>query len=102
MESAGSARKYAAARMMRLQKRSIERPWEKVFEPEGLGFALQVRQNQLHVTAEFPKDLAAGAAGRGQDVGVGRHSHAAEPARAFGNSLENRHALGANGQAIGG
>src|SRR5450759_449993 len=101
MKSAGSA---ASARTKRkkLKIRDIEGLREKFFHPIGFGFAAQVDQHQLHVAAEFPEDLPAGAAGRRQIIGIGGHRHAAELADAFGDRLKHRHAFGAKRQPVGG
>ena len=69
---------------------------------EGFGLAVQVGQHQFDIAAELPEDLPAGAAGRRQHVGIGGHRDAAELARAFGDGFEDGHALGAEGQAVGG
>ena len=52
--------------------------------------------------AELPEDLAAGAAGRRRRCGVGDDGDARELAMPFGERLEHRDALGADGQAVGG
>ena len=75
---------------------------KRSFKPIGFGLAARVDQHDLDVAAELPEDLAAGAAGRGEHLGIGGHGHAAELARAFGDGLENGHALGADGEPVGG
>ena len=42
-----------------VQLRPIEGPWQKIFQAEWLGLAVQVRHHQFHIAAEFPEDLAA-------------------------------------------
>src|ERR1019366_6032188 len=101
MMSAGWA---ASARTKRkkLKIRDIEGLREKVFQSIGFGFAAQVDQHQLHVSAKLPENLPAGAAGRGQIFGIGGHRHAAELADAFGDGLEHGDAFGAKCQPVGG
>src|ERR1019366_6910044 len=101
MMSAGWA---ASARTKRkkLKIRDIEGLREKIFQPIGFGFAAQVDQHQLYVSAKLPENLPAGAAGRGQIFGIGGHRHAAELADAFGDGLEHGDAFGAKCQPVGG
>src|ERR1039458_7413775 len=68
MMSAGWA---ASARTKRkkLKIRDIEGLREKIFQPIGFGFAAQVDQHQLHVSAKLPENLPAGAAAAGEGVG---------------------------------
>src|ERR1022692_3829964 len=86
----------------KLQKRRIEWPWEKIFQAEGFRLAVEVGEQQFHVAAELPEDLAASAAGRCERIGVRDDGHAPELACAFGDRLEDSHALGAEGQAVSG
>src|ERR1035438_3246755 len=60
------------------------------------------QSHQFHIAAELPEDLAASAAGRCQRIGIGHNGHAPELACAFGDRLEDSHALGAEGQAVSG
>jgi hypothetical protein len=64
--------------------------------------AVQVGENDFNVAAKFPNNLAARATGRRQDVRIGDHGNCVEAVLAFGNSLENSHTLGADGQTVGG
>ena len=101
-----SSRRVRAAsvetKRKKLQIRSIEGLREKIFQSIGFGFAAQVDQHDFDVAAELPEDLAAGAAGRRESVGIGGHGHAAELADAFGDGFEDGHALGADGEAVSG
>src|SRR5262245_30735519 len=63
-------------------------------------FSFQVRQDHLEIPGEFPQDLPARAAGWGGRLGGRNHDDAPELAVAFGERLEHRDPLGANGQAI--
>src|ERR1035437_116687 len=98
--SAGSA---ASARTKRkkLKIRDIEGLREKIFQPIGFGFAVQVDQHQFHVSAKLPENLPAGAAGRRQIFGIGGHRHAAELAGAFGDRLEHRDTFRAKREPVG-
>src|SRR5579872_6406638 len=84
------------------QVRSIKRPRKQLPQPNSLDITSEIRHGDLHVPAEFPQNLPAGAAGRRQVVGVGGYGDAPELSGAFGNRFENRNALGAHGQAVGG
>src|ERR1035441_10621577 len=103
MKSAGSAADRAVTprtKRKKLKIRGIEGLREKVFQAIGFGFAVQVDQHQLHVSAKLPENLPAGATGRRQVFGIGGHGHAAELADAFGNRLEHRHAFGAKSEPV--
>src|ERR1039457_6654026 len=101
IQSADSAAS-AEMKSRKLQKRRIEWPWEKIFQAEGFRLAVEVGEHQFHIAAELPEDLAASAAGVCQRVGIGHNGHAPELACAFGDRLEDSHALGAEGQAVSG
>ena len=62
----------------------------------------QVGEQDFEVAAELPQDLAAGAARRRRRLGVGDDREAREGAVPFGERLEHRDPLGADGQAVGG
>ena len=55
-----------------------------------------------NVAAEFPDDLAAGAAGRRQGIGIGDDGDGVEAVFAFRDGFEDRDALGAAGEAVAG
>jgi hypothetical protein len=62
---------------------------------------LEICQDHLQVTAEFPQDLPTGAAWGRELICVGHHCHTSERAIPFGKRLEHRHTFGANRQTIG-
>src|ERR1017187_7812314 len=101
IQSAGAAASEAMKRK-KLQIRCIEGLREKFFQTVGFGLAARVHQDDVHVAAKFPQNLPARAAGRSQHIGIGRHRHAPELAHAFGDGFEHGHALGAEGEAVGG
>ena len=80
----------------------VERQRQQVAQPVAPLLGAQVREDHLEVAAELPQDLAARAARRRRVGGVGHHGDAPEAAVALGERLEHRHALGADGQAVGG
>ena len=71
-----------ATKRKKLQIRNIEGLREEIFQLVGFGFAVQVDQHDFDIAAELPEDLPAGAAGRREHAGIGRHRHAAELADA--------------------
>src|SRR5579863_2025996 len=52
------------------QERMVEGLREKGGQAIAFDFAIQVRQDHFRVAAEFPQDLAARAAGRGEPIGI--------------------------------
>src|SRR5262249_23910964 len=64
--------------------------------------ALEIFEDDGNVAAEFPNQLATGATGRRERVGVGDDGDGVEAALAFRDGLEDGHALRADGQAVGG
>src|SRR3984893_13658720 len=85
-----------------LQKRLVKWFWEKSRHPMHLEFPFQVGEDNLRVAAKFPDNLPASSARRRERISVGHDGHGVEPALAFGDCLENRDALGAQRQAVGG
>ena len=69
---------------------------------DGFGFAFEIAEDYRDVAAKFPDDLAAGAAGGRERVGVGRNGDGVEAAFAFADGFEDGDALGANGETVGG
>jgi len=65
-------------------------------------FAFEVGKDHRDVATEFPDELAARAAGRGQRFGVGHYGNGVETALAFADGFEDRDAFGADGQSIRG
>jgi hypothetical protein len=84
-----------------LQVRGIERFREEIAHLQDFGFAFQVGEDYRDVAAKFPDQLATGAAGWRQNVGIGDDGDGVEAALAFADGLENGGAFGADGQAIG-
>ena len=68
---------------------------------QDFGFTFEVAEDHRNVAAEFPDQLATGAAGWRQNVGVGDNGDGVEAALAFADGLEDGGAFGADGQAIG-
>src|SRR5271157_1143909 len=101
IQSAGAAASVAIKKK-KLQIRFIEGLREKFFQTVGFGLATQVHQDDVYIAAEFPQNLPARAAGRRQHIGIGRHRHAPELARALGDGLKYGYTLGAEGEAVGG
>ncbi len=64
--------------------------------------ACQIGEDHFEVTAKFPQDLPACAAGRRELVGVGNDRDAAEFAMTFRERFEHGDALSANREAVGG
>src|SRR5712692_1292035 len=83
------------------QKCNIEGAREEAREPHRLGLVLEFGENDFHVAAEFPEDLAAGAAGRRESSGVRDDGDAGKFRFALGEGFENGHALGADREAVG-
>src|ERR1700733_712565 len=102
MESAGSASSQKAANRKQLNKRSIEGPGEQIFQAQGFGFSVQVRERHLDIPAEFPQNLTACATRRSQYLRVGRYGDALKFMDAFGNCFEYGDAFGAHRQAVRG
>jgi hypothetical protein len=84
--------------------RGVEGARKQVKRAFAFDFAVKIGEDYGHVAAEFPDDLAAGAAGRRERVRIGDDSDSVEFMRAFalGESLENGDAFGAEGQAVAG
>src|SRR5258706_16170045 len=78
-----------------LEIRNIEGLREEVFELIGFGLAVEVGEDQFHVAAKLPEDLAARSTRRGQGIGIGRDGHATEFSDALADGFEDRDALGA-------
>jgi hypothetical protein len=85
-----------------LEVGGVEGFGEEVAHLDDFGFALEIGQDNGDVAAEFPDELAAGAAGWSQGVGVGNHRDGIEAALTFAERFEDGDAFGANGQAVGG
>ena len=45
--------------------------WKQLCKTKGFGFTSQIRQDDLEISTEIPQELAAGAAGSRQFIGVG-------------------------------
>lgn len=75
---------------------------EKIAHLDRFGLAFEVREDYRNVAAEFPDELAAGAAGRSECVCVGDNGDGVEAAFAFAESFENRDTFGADGETVGG
>ncbi|HKA00517.1 MAG TPA: hypothetical protein VKE70_28590, partial [Candidatus Solibacter sp.] len=90
------------AQTKKLEKRYIERLRKKVFELVSFGLPTQVDQDDFDITAELPEDLPAGAAGRGECVGIGGDDDAAELSDAFTDRLEYCDPLGTDSQSVSG
>src|ERR1017187_2185940 len=101
IQSAGSA-KSTETKRKKLQIRNIEWLRKEIFETIGFGFAVKVHQHDLDIPTELPENLPAGAAGRGQTVGIGGHRHPAELAHTLGDPLKKGDTLGADGEAVRG
>ena len=78
----------------------IERFWQKFAHLDGFCLVIKVREDHRNVAAEFPDDLPASAAWRGQLFGVDHHGDAAELLRTFGNALPDRDTLGTHRQSV--
>src|ERR1051326_922229 len=102
MVSAGSAAASVSAQKKKLEKRYIEGLRKEVFELIGLGLPAGVDQDDWNIAAEFPEDLAAGAAGRREGVGVGGDGDAAEFADALADGLKHGDALCTNRETVRG
>jgi hypothetical protein len=70
-------------------------------EAEAAGRPVQVAEHDLDVPAVFPQQLAAGAARRRRPLRIGDHGDAGEDRVPLGQGLDQRHPLGADGQAVG-
>src|SRR5437899_13010015 len=81
--------------------RGVEWSGKQFAQLDDLRFALENGHDHAKVTAEFPDQLAAGAAGWGQSVGVSHHGNSVEAALAFADGFENGDAFGAHGEAVG-
>src|SRR5258708_7357891 len=68
----------------------------------AFNFAIQVCEDYFRVAAEFPQDLAARPARRRERDGIRDDGYGVESAFALGNRFEDRDALGAQRQAVGG
>src|SRR5260370_34296988 len=68
----------------------------------GLGLALEVRHNYGNIAAEFPDQLAAGAAGRCKSIGIRDHGNGVEAALPFADGFEDGDAFGAHSEAVSG
>src|SRR5947209_8117670 len=101
IQSAGSAAS-AEAKSKKLQIRNIEWLREQIFQTIRFGLAVQIDQHDFDVAAEFPQNLTAGAARWSKDIRIGRNRGAAELADTLGNGFKHRHALGADGESVGG
>src|SRR5262245_62271862 len=64
--------------------------------------AAQVRENDFDIAAEFPKQLAASAARRSQNIGIGYHRDALKFGFPFGNGFPEGDPLRANRKSVGG
>src|ERR1700730_1398046 len=78
----------------------VKRFGEKVAHWQNFRFAFQIGKDDGNIAAEFPDELAAGAAGSTESFGVRYDGDGIEAALAFADSLENSDTFGANGQAI--
>src|SRR5262245_5897101 len=85
-----------------LQARGVEGLGEEVVHCDGFSFALEVGQDDRNVAAELPDQLATGATGRGERVGIGDNRDGVEAALAFADGFEDGHSLGANREPVGG
>src|SRR5579863_2249594 len=101
IQSAGAPASEKTKRK-KLQKRYIEGFGEEILELERFGLAARIHQHDLDIAAEFPQNLPAVAARRSEYLGIGGYRDAAELAHAFGDRLEDRDSLGADGQPVGG
>src|SRR5215472_14656780 len=101
-KSQGAANAAAPIKNSRLQERSIKGPREQGTETHGLRLTGQIREDDFNIAAEFPKNLAAGAARRRKFIGIGHHRDPAEPSLAFRDRLEDRHPLRADRQPVSG
>ena len=63
---------------------------------------VQVGKNHFEVPAELPQHLPARAARRRRPIGVGDNGDAPERSMAFGDGFEDRNALGAHREPVGG
>ena len=62
--------------------------WKQLRETKGLGFAGQVRQDDLEISAKIPHQLAARATGRREFIRVGNDDDADEVVGSFRERLE--------------
>src|SRR5437764_231905 len=62
--------------VLRIQESGIERQRQQVFHTVANRFPFQVGQDDLHITAEFPQDLPAGAARWCGQLRIGNHRDA--------------------------
>jgi len=76
--------------------------WEQLRETEGLGFAGQVRQDDLEISTEIPQELAARATGRREFVRVGNDDDPGEGVCPFGKRLEQSNPFRTNRQPVAG
>src|SRR5215471_14464169 len=74
---------------------------KKIAHWDGFHFAFEIGEDDGDVAAEFPDDLAAGAARRSERIGVGDDGDGVEAAFAFANSLENSDTFRADGKPVG-
>src|SRR6266481_867302 len=81
--------------------RGIERFGKEFAHLDDFRLALEIGHDHRNVPAKFPDQLAAGAAGWGQSVGVSHHGNSVEAALAFADGFENGDAFGAHGEAVG-
>ena len=82
--------------------RRVKRFREKDLHLDDFHFALEIGEDHGNVAAEFPDELAAGAARGSESIGVSDDGNGVEAALAFADGFENGDAFGANGEAVGG
>src|SRR6476620_2118786 len=83
-----------------LQKPGVKRLRQKLSDIDDFTLPLQIRQRDLGVLGVFPDNLPASAARRSQLFGVDDNHEIGEIAFTFRQRLPNRHAFGADGQAV--
>src|SRR5215831_2750726 len=85
-----------------LQEPGVKGLGQQVRDINFLASPAQVRQNNLGLLGEHQNDLPAGAARRRQLLGIGDDHQIGKIVLTFGQRLPDRHALGADGQAVAG
>src|SRR3954471_12006733 len=83
-----------------LEQPRVEWEWEQFSQTVRARLTSKVRQQHFEVTAEFPENLAAGAARRRRLVGIGNNRDAPELRVPLGQRLEHRDAFGTDRQAV--
>lgn len=76
--------------------------WKQLRETEGLGFAGQVRQDDLEISTEIPQELAARATRRREFIRVGDDHDPSEGVCPFRKRLEQGNPFRTNRQAVTG